>query len=450
MRTPETRLVSTSRGSRGPCAALAAVVALAFTGAAACSQPGSTPAPGASTTNAASPTFAAAPAASAAPASSSSIGTNEEPFVVQTEKFGDGQKAFAAAKDALLTKYYAAGLTEEDVYRAAVRGMVEDIDARMHRWNKLLSPSELAEIETELKGEIVGIGVSIRFDDASGHIEILGTSEGSPAAKAGLQAHDTIVSVNGKLFRGKRMMEAVHELRGKAGDPVTLSVLREDKLLSVTVSRAPVQLQEVHHIVVDGVGVLSVAMFTAKTVAAMRSALDDFGHNHVRAIALDLRGNHGGSFDDAVHAAELFLPSGAPIVKLERREGKEETVNSKGAPPLATLPVTILVNQDTSSSAELLAGALSENLHARVVGMRTYGKWTVQSIDELGNGYAIKYTTALFHTPSGKSYEGTGMSPDVEVDADRAQVERACFLTDPAARLAADVQLRTAITLLKP
>jgi carboxyl-terminal processing protease len=411
---------------------------------AACSQPGGVSTPGSTPVlTAASSAPASAPSGSAPPASM------EEPFTVQSEKFGDGQKAFATAKDALLTRYYAAGLTEEDVYRAAVRGMVEDIDAKMHRWNKLLSPAELAEVQTDLSGEIVGIGVSIRFDDPTGHIEVLATMAGSPAEKAGLLAHDTIVSVNGKLFRGKSFGDAVHELRGRAGDPVVLSVLREDKLLPFTVVRAPVQIQEVRHFVLDGVGELAISMFTAKTVPAVRAALEDFRTAHVRAIALDLRGNHGGSFDDAVHSAELFLPSGAPIVKLERREGKEETVTSKANPLLPSIPVVILVNQDTSSSAELLAGALSEDLHAQIVGTRTFGKWTVQSLDELGNGYAIKYTTALFHTPSGKSYEGVGLTPDVEVDADRQQVERALFITDATARLAADPQLRTALSLLK-
>jgi carboxyl-terminal processing protease len=426
------------------------IVAFVSLGAVACSSSGggsaqAAPAPVAQSAQA-SATPIAAPAAAPSPAAMSS----EEPFTVQTETFGDGQKAFAAAREALLTKYYATGLTEEDVYRAAVRGMVEDIDARMHHWNKLLSPAQLAEIETELSGEIVGIGVSIRFDDPTGHIEILGTTPGSPADKAGLAPHDTIVSVNGKLFRGKTLTDAVHELRGKAGDPVTLSVLRDDKLLPFSIARAPVQLHEVTHSVINGVGELSIGMFTAKTVPAVRAALDDFANAHVRALALDLRGNEGGSFDDAVHTAELFLPSGTPIVKLERREGKVETVVSKGTPPLPALPLVILANQDTSSSAELLAGALAESLHAQIVGMKTYGKWSVQSVDELGNGYAIKYTTALFQTPSGKSFDGVGLSPDVEVDADRTQVERARRLTDATARLAADVQLRTALALLKP
>lgn len=427
-------------------------VVLASLAALACSRKDSTSSSATALAGSSGP-LAAAAAAPARPASSSapsgSLGS-EEPFSVQTERFGEGAKAFATAKDALLSKYYAAGLTEEDVYRAAVRGMVEDIDARMHKWNKLLAPAELSELETNLSGEIVGIGVSIRFDEPTGRIEILGTTRGSPADKAGILAHDTIVTVNGKLFRGKTESDAVHELRGKVGDPVTLSILRDDKILPFTISRARVALHEVQHEVIDGVGYVWVAMFTAKTVPALRSALDELSAAHVRAIALDLRGNHGGSFDDAVHAAELFVPSGQTIVKLERRGGKEEAVTSNGTPPLTGTPLVVLVNQDTSSSAELLAGALSENLHARIVGTRTYGKWTVQSVDELGNGYAIKYTTALFETPSGKSYEGVGLSPDVEVDADRAEVERAAFLTDPAARLAADVQLRTALLLLKP
>jgi carboxyl-terminal processing protease len=209
-------------------------------------------------------------------------------------------------------------------------------------------------------------------------------------------------------------------------------------------------VQEVKHLLVDGVGELAIGSFTAKTVPAIQAALDDFSAAHVHAIVVDLRGNQGGSFDDAVHAAELFIPNGAPIVTLERREGKKETISSKGTPPMASLPIVVLVNQDTSSSAELLAGALSEERHARTVGTRTFGKWSVQSLDEIGNGYAIKYTTALFHTPSGKTYDGVGLTPDVEVDVDHQQVERVMYITDPVARLAADAQLRTALSLLKP
>jgi carboxyl-terminal processing protease len=410
----------------------------------ACSQP-APPSPGPAVSTAPAPVAAAAP--TSAPASSKKW--SEEPFAVQTEPFGDGEKAFEAAKAAILTKYYAEGLTEADVYRAAVRGMVEDIDTRMHKWNKLVAPHDLALMNSDLQGEIVGIGVNVDFDDATGHIEILGTYPGAPAEKAGIKAHDIILSVNGKLFKGKTLMDAVQEMRGKAGDAVMLSVLRDDKIVPFSIVRAPVTIQAERHFLLDGIGYLQIGMFSAKSTPAVKAALDDLAASKARALVIDLRENMGGSFDEAVHTAELFLPSGATIVTLERRAGKKEVLTSKGNPVLATAPITVLVDHDTSSGGELLTAALAEGRHARTVGGNTYGKWSVQSVDELGNGYAIKYTTALFHSPSGASYDGVGITPDVLVDADKTQIGRAMSITDPAARLAADAPLRTAVALLK-
>jgi carboxyl-terminal processing protease len=412
----------------------------------ACSQP-SAPAP----TGNAVTTTASAPAAApmSAPASMSKYGEDDEPFMVQTEKFADGEKAFAEAKAAMLTKYYAEGLTDEDVYRAAVRGMVEDIDARMHRWNKLIGPRELALMNSDLSGEIVGIGVNIHFDEATGHIELLNVIPGTPADKAGLMAHDTILSVNGKLFKGRSLMDALEGMRGKAGDPVTLSVLRDDKIISVTIVRAKVALQIERHFVVDGVGYVRIEMFSATTAPSVKKALEELAVAKVHALVVDLRDNQGGSFDEAVHTAELFLPSGAPIVTLERRAGKKDVITSKGEPILASVPMAVLVDRGTSSGAELLTAALAEGRHAHTVGGKTWGKWSVQSVDELGNGYAIKYTTAIFHAPSGASYEGVGLTPDAVVDMDKAQVERALVMNDTTARLAIDATLRTALVLLK-
>jgi carboxyl-terminal processing protease len=322
----------------------------------------------------------------------------------------------------------------------------------MHRWNKLLSPSAYAELTSDLKGEVMGIGVRIKFDSATGHSDVLGTIAGSPAEKAGLHAADTIVSVNGKLFKGKTEREMVAEIRGMVGEAVALSVLRDDKILPFSITRAKVTFDDVSHEIIDGVGYVAVHMFSEKTTRSLATALGDFATAHVHAMALDLRGNMGGSFDEAVHSAELFLPTGTPIVMLEKREGRKETTASKGTPnpALATLPLVVLIDHVTSSGAELVTAALSEERHAKTVGARTYGKWSVQSIEELGNGYAMKYTTALFHAPSGKSYDGVGLAPDIEVDADHDQIERASALTDPKARVAADIQLRTALSLVAP
>jgi carboxyl-terminal processing protease len=390
--------------------------------------------------------------AAAAPAATSSPMHDDDDLVIPTEKFSDPQKAFDTAKNVLLHDYYAAGLTEEDLYRAAVHGMLADVDPRMHRWNKLLSPSQYADLSSDLKGELVGIGVRINFDSATGHSDVLSTIPGSPAEKAGVRATDTIVSVNGKLWKGKTEHDVVQEIRGTAGEVVTLSILRDDKILPFSITRARVVFDDVSHRMIDGVGYVSIRMFSEKTALGVKAALDDFAAAHARAIALDLRGNKGGSFDEAVHSAELFLPAGTPIVTLEKREGKMETTSSKGTPlaALANVPVVVLIDHDTSSGAELVTGALSEGRHAKTVGTRTYGKWSVQEIEPLGNGYVMKYTTALFHAPSGKSYDGVGIAPDIEVDADRDAIERASLLTDPKARVAADIQLRTALSLVAP
>ncbi|HEY2515104.1 MAG TPA: S41 family peptidase [Polyangiaceae bacterium] len=429
---------------------------LALSGAlAACSQqnaPSSLAPAGSGATSTAASTVAVAAATSSADAGASSWDMDDN-LVIPPEKFSDPQKAFALAKEAMLNRYYAAGLTEEDLYRAAVRGMLSDVDPAMHKWNKLLSPGELAELNSDLKGEIVGIGVRIRFDAATGHILVLSVIPGTPADKAGVHSMDLVLSVNGKHFKAKGEMgemEALHEIRGKAGEPVTLSVLRDDTILPFSIVRAKVTLDDVRHQVYGGLGYLSVLQFSERTTAAFKQSLDDFAAAHVSGIALDLRHNSGGSFDEAVKCAELLLPAGSPIVTLERRNGKMETFTSKGSPAQPNVPVVVLVDHATSSGAELVTAALAEQRKARSVGMKTFGKWSVQFIEDLPNGYAIKYTSALFHAPSGKTYQGEGMVPDVEVDESEDQIGRALQIQDLGQRAAVDPQLRTAFALLKP
>jgi carboxyl-terminal processing protease len=163
---------------------------------------------------------------------------------------------------------------------------------------------------------------------------------------------------------------------------------------------------------------------------------------------VDLRRNPGGSFDSAVATAELLLPDDAGIVTLKKRGKDEEKHVAKGKGVLTTLPLAVLVSNGTSSGAEFVSAALQEGRHARLVGQHTTGKWSVQSLDDLPNGFAYKYTVSLFKTPSGRSFEGTGLTPDVEVAMDERDLPRAS-VAKPAERLAVDVQLRTAKELLR-
>jgi carboxyl-terminal processing protease len=400
------------------------------------------------------PTGTPPPAGTVANATAASAPASPPPAweaTVPPEPFANAAQNFDAARKALLGGYYRDSLTEDDLYRAAVRGMVEYADPSMRQWNKMLAPSELAQLRLDLQGELVGIGVKIDFDPTTGYIDVKGTIPGSPAEHAGIAPPDKIVTVDGKLYKGRSMTDVVGDIRGKAGENVTLSILRGASLVTVPIARAKVTYDTVQDMVIaEDVGYLRIPSFNAKTPGSLHDALTDLAGKHVRAIVLDLRANPGGSFDDSVAAAGELVPAGATIASVNKR-GKVEPIPPKvgtPAPMLLEVPLAVLVDHDTASSAELLAAAVQELRHATLVGARTHGKWSVQRLEDLPNGYAIKFTVGLFASPSGKSYDGTGLAPDIEVDAASDAVQRALAESDPKARLAEDVQLRTAVTLL--
>jgi carboxyl-terminal processing protease len=405
----------------------------------ACSQPpsgGGNPPVGATSTSTTVATAGAAPA---------TVTEDEE---VPREPFTDPAKNFEAAKKTLLTSYYRDSLTEEDLYRAAVAGMVQRADPTMAKWNRLLSPSEMADLKLDLQGELVGIGARIELDPTTGYIDVKGTIPGSPAEKAGIAPPDKIVTIDGKLYKGLTLRDAVSDIRGKSGETVTLSILRGAQLVTVPVVRAKIAYDTVHGMVVGpGVGYVRIPAFNQQTPGTLRDVLTELAGKHVSGLVVDLRCDPGGSFDDAVAAAGELVPAGSTVVSVHKRDTFEPIV-PKTTPILADVPVAVLVDHDTASSAELLAAALQELRGATIVGSITQGKWTVQRLDDLPNGYAMKYTVGVFASPNGKSYEGKGVPPDVEVDWPDASIQAAQAITDPAARLAEDVQLRTAVTVL--
>lgn len=364
--------------------------------------------------------------------------------------FGDPERAFEKAKKDLLEGYYRDDVAGEQLYRAALQGMLENLDPKMKGWHKLLSPEDLAELKANLQGEVVGIGAEIKFDPESGYTDVVGLLPRSAAERAGLLPGDKIVTVDGQLFKGSTQAEVIGRIRGKAGEPVVLSVLRGGKLLDVTVTRERLSLEPVLHFMASRtVGYVLIRGFSARTAPSVKAALSELSRKGAQAVVVDLRDNQGGAFDEAVAAAGSFLPKGTPVVVTKKRGGKRETAVADGEVILGHVPLKVLVNGKTSSGAELFAGALREGRKAEIIGERTFGKWSVQMIDELGNGYAIKYTVGLFETPSGQSFDGEGLLPDIEVGMDDRQTARILSETDPVKRLAADGQLRTAVGLLE-
>jgi carboxyl-terminal processing protease len=412
-------------------------VALAFAAAFACGQPAG---------DGAVIGAASAPPPVHAPRSAEARPEPEEEL--PADRFTNGAKAFADVRDALLKSYYAAGLTEDDLYRAATAGMLEKLEPRMRKYNKLLSPREMREIKNDLKGEVIGIGVQIEFDKTSGYTDVLGTIPGSPAEKAGLVAGDKIVTVNGRLYKGKQLPDVVADIRGKPGEPIALTLLRADKLVDISLVRERVAFDSpTATMLPDKLGYVRIPSFTEKTPASVREGLERLGQEGAQALVVDLRHSPGGSFERALETAELFVPAGAPIVTVRGRDKKDDARASKGAPLLGSLPLAVLVDGETASGAELVAAALHDARHARLVGTRTHGKWSVQSLGDLSNGWAYKYTVGMFQTPSGKSYEGVGVTPDLELTTDEASFTRA-NAAKPEDRLLVDAPLRTAKELL--
>lgn len=369
---------------------------------------------------------------------------------VPTEPFTKGQAAFNEVRDSLLKSYYADGISEDDIYRAATAGMLEKLEPRMKKYNKLMSPREVAEMKSDLKGEIVGVGVKIEFDSKSGYTDVLGVIPGSASEKAGLLAGDKIVTVNGKLYKGLTLRDVAYDIRGKEGTSVQMSILRGDKLLPFTLTRTKLNYdQPAVTLYPDGLGYVRIPSFTEKTTPTIKAGLEDLAKQNPKALVIDLRHAPGGLFEAAVSTAELLLPAGSPIAILKKKGTAEETHVSHGQPILGDLPAVVLVDEQTASGAELLATALHESRHAKLVGAKTYGKWSVQQLDDLDNGYAFKYTLGLFKTPSGKTYEGVGVQPDVDVAMDETALSRSND-SKPEDRLNVDVQLRTAKQLVLP
>ncbi len=408
----------------------------------ACGQPpGSTPEPTASP----SPATTAGTVAAAAVSPAADLAGSEQP------PFAGGEKAFASVKEALLHSYSGTPVTEDELYRAAVQGMLEHVDPARGAWNKLLPPSESQALHSDLQGQVVGIGAEIEFDEATGYTDVIGTFAGSPAEKAGLLPGDKILDVNGKLFKGKTQKDVLAEIRGKAGDTVTLAVLRADKLLTVPIVREVVSYEVVKDMILpDANGYLRIKSFNAKTRPAIDRGLDDLVAHAAKGLVIDLRGNPGGGFDDAMASAEAFLPSGTVIARIQKQGEPEKVFTAKGATRLATVPVVVLVDGDTSSGGEIMAAALQQGRHAQVVGTKTFGKWSLQTVDDLPNGYAIKYTISVIRAADGKTYDGTGFSPDIQVDMDKKTASAVQREQDPSRRLALDTQLRTAALLLRP
>src|SRR5688572_12387595 len=238
-------------------------------------------------------------------------------------KFEEGEKSFDQAKKILLERYVDDGLTEDELWRYAVEGMLANAGKR--EWDSLLSPADMAEMKPGIGGEIVGIGVEIRFDEESGLGFVKRVLPGSGAEKAGLAAQDAILAVDGRSYRGKEYREVVEAIRGKEGTTVELTLLRADRVITKSIRRQKIVVETVIETELPGgVSQLAISSFTEKTPAAIAAAIGKARTRGAKAWVIDLRSCPGGLFEPVIETGSLLLPERATIVTLTRRGGAKE------------------------------------------------------------------------------------------------------------------------------
>jgi carboxyl-terminal processing protease len=305
---------------------------------------------------------------------------------------------------------------EKKLIEAAINGMLSSLDPH----SSYMNAQEAADMQTQTKGEFGGIGIEVTMENEL--VKVITPIDDTPGAKAGILAGDYISAINGQQVRGMKLNDAVEKMRGAVNTPIKLTILRKgvDKPIEMSVMREVIPIRAVKSRVDGDVGYLRVISFTEKTFDDLQAAIakikKQVPDDKLKGYVLDLRLNPGGLLDQAIYVSDAFLQKGE-IVSTRSRD-PEDTRRFNATPGDLTdgKPLIVLVNGGSASASEIVAGALQDLKRATVLGTRSFGKGSVQTIIPMGDKGALRLTTALYYTPSGRSIQGTGIHPDITVE----------------------------------
>lgn len=309
---------------------------------------------------------------------------------------------------------------ERELVRAAIQGMLTSLDPH----SGYLDPDNFEDVREDTQGTFGGLGIEVIMENEV--IKVVSPIDETPAARAGVLAGDFIVELDGVEVRGLSLDQAVDKMRGEVGTDIDLTIIREgvDEPVNIKITRDIITFRVVRTSVRENVGVVRLARFTGQAYAGIEDGIrelhEELGDN-LKGLILDLRNNPGGLVDQAVYISDAFLARGN-ILSTRGRTDDENTRYDANADDLdkliADIPLIVLVNGGSASASEIVAGALQDHKRATLVGTRSFGKGSVQSIIPLGANGAMRLTTSRYYTPSGRSIQAAGITPDIEVFQD--------------------------------
>lgn len=318
---------------------------------------------------------------------------------------------------------YVTEIDQAEAMEAAIDGMLTSLDPH----SGYLSPDDFRDMQVQTSGQYGGLGIEVTMED--GFLKVVTPMDDTPASQAGLESGDLLTAIDGKPIVGQTLSDAVKEIRGPVGTDITISVLREgEDPFDVTMTREVIRPKSVDwQIKDDDLAYIRVSTFNERTTDLLEDAVSGISRELGRqpaGIVLDLRNNGGGLLDQAVSVSDLFLSGGEVVSTQGRRPGDIERYNARSGEIFRDIPMVVLINGGSASASEIVAGALQDRGRAKVLGITSFGKGSVQTVIPLGaEKGAIRLTTARYYTPAGRSIQATGIEPDIEVAQRRVSEE---------------------------
>jgi carboxyl-terminal processing protease len=315
---------------------------------------------------------------------------------------------------------YVEPVDEKTLMENAINGMLAALDPH----SSYMNPKVYKDMQVQTRGEFGGLGIEVTMEN--GVIKVVSPIDDTPASKAGIQSGDLIFALDGEPVQGLTLQEAVEKMRGKVGSPIKLTLRRSNVKdpIDVTLTRETIKVKAVRFRLEGDVGYIRVTSFTEQATSGVLDAVEKIKKEagpKLKGYVLDLRNNPGGLLDQAISMVDAFLDKGE-IVSVKARKAEDvQRWNAKAGDVANGLPIVVLMNGGSASASEIVAGALQDHRRAIILGTRSFGKGSVQTIMQVTGGGAIRLTTALYFTPSGRSIQKEGIKPDIEVE--QAKVE---------------------------